>query len=266
MLPAPRPSVIISIPRASFAGTPGGLPHPLRLVLSASGTPISTFEILLGAPLSVVGPLRPNRIELDDLKVTYPINVDYEGGRGIKRVWAALAKDSGWTSEGTEVVQWSNQGSVSVGTQGTSKIRNTLTAEIPFRTVTRSLSFAPSALWLAVEDNNEHVTYLRLPVVKSSPQMRESARLKEEGINRFGGDYQSLSVATEMSCMNACRNALAGQCKAWTFERVGAPGGGPRCWLKDQIPPATFNTCCTSGVLPANASAPFDRGRRRIVP
>ncbi|MBO0902362.1 PAN domain-containing protein [Jiella sonneratiae] len=76
------------------------------------------------------------------------------------------------------------------------------------------------------------------------------ARSFEAGIDRPGGDYKNfdLPAADANLCGSACNgeNAL---CRAWTFVRPGVQGPKPRCWLKNTVPPAAVNDCCTSGVL-----------------
>ena len=47
-------------------------------------------------------------------------------------------------------------------------------------------------------------------------------------------------------CQSACRAEL--QCLAWTSVHPGLQGPNARCWLKNKIPQATANPCCTSGI------------------
>lgn len=254
LLPSPTPTFILAIPKSAFESA---VPFPMRLKVFATGTPTRTIEVLLGSALTPRRPLRPNRISLDRLRATYPFELGYTGGRGVKRVWTALVKGA-VAGPGTEDVRWS------VRAPRTSSPRaegiSTLTAHVPLRSATRSLSFVPSATWLGVEDKNGHVAFFRISVAQASPATSESARGFEEGINRFGGDYTSLGTASSNDCSAACRNAVSGQCKAWTFVWT-APTGGPNCFLKDRVPPASAGDCCVSGVMP---SGPSNSGSRRV--
>lgn len=70
----------------------------------------------------------------------------------------------------------------------------------------------------------------------------------EPGTNRAGSDYKSVPVKAEvgaLACMNQCRSDTA--CKAWTYVNPGFQDAYPHCYLKNAIPPATKDTCCTSG-------------------
>ncbi|RAI45569.1 PAN domain-containing protein [Rhodoplanes roseus] len=72
----------------------------------------------------------------------------------------------------------------------------------------------------------------------------------EVGIDRAGGDFQSLDLAADASwqtCKAACEGE--GRCRAWTFIRAGYIGPAPRCYLKNRIPPPRKRPCCVSGVV-----------------
>ena len=78
---------------------------------------------------------------------------------------------------------------------------------------------------------------------------------REDNIDRPGGDFRNFPVnrpppgsfGTEVDiCRGNCERD--GNCKAWTLVRAGLQGPQARCWLKNVIPAATFNGCCTSGV------------------
>jgi uncharacterized membrane protein len=73
-------------------------------------------------------------------------------------------------------------------------------------------------------------------------------RAFEPDIDRPGGDYNNFDLAADNPnlCKEACQNDRS-QCKAWTFVKAGFQGPKPRCWLKNTIPPAFINNCCTSG-------------------
>jgi hypothetical protein len=47
-------------------------------------------------------------------------------------------------------------------------------------------------------------------------------------------------------CQVACQND--GQCRAWTFVRVGVIGRLASCWLKSDVPQPRPDSCCVSGV------------------
>jgi PAN domain len=68
----------------------------------------------------------------------------------------------------------------------------------------------------------------------------------EQGTNRFGGDYTNRDLATAQLCQQAC--ASEAQCKAWTWVKPGVQGQIAKCWLKNSVPAASKNDCCTSGV------------------
>jgi hypothetical protein len=72
----------------------------------------------------------------------------------------------------------------------------------------------------------------------------------EVGIDRAGGDYQALDLASDAS-WQVCKAACEGEsgCRAWTFLRAGYVGPTPRCYLKTRIPPPRKRPCCVSGVV-----------------
>ncbi len=76
-----------------------------------------------------------------------------------------------------------------------------------------------------------------------------SAQRIEYGTDRAGSDITNFSLppnGSPANCQGAClANA---SCVAWTFVRSGWQGPAPRCWLKDQVPPAQDNVCCVSGI------------------
>jgi PAN domain len=63
-----------------------------------------------------------------------------------------------------------------------------------------------------------------------------------------GDSYRNfeLSSADPTLCQNACK--AESQCHAWTYVHPGAQGSNARCWLKNIVPSATANNCCTSGI------------------
>lgn len=72
----------------------------------------------------------------------------------------------------------------------------------------------------------------------------------EIGIDRAGGDYQTLDLAADAK-WSVCKAACEGEsrCRAWTFLRAGYVGPTPRCYLKTRIPPPRKRPCCVSGVV-----------------
>jgi hypothetical protein len=74
-------------------------------------------------------------------------------------------------------------------------------------------------------------------------------RSLEADVDRPGGDYTNFDLASADAnvCKAACEKD-GSKCKAWTFVKAGVQGPKPRCWLKQFIPPASTNNCCTSGV------------------
>jgi hypothetical protein len=68
------------------------------------------------------------------------------------------------------------------------------------------------------------------------------------GVNLNGADYSNFSAATAEPklCQDACRSDT--KCAAWTYVQPGIQGAAPRCWLKSRVPPASKNTCCSSGI------------------
>ena len=72
----------------------------------------------------------------------------------------------------------------------------------------------------------------------------------EPNIDRYGSDYRHLDLARPVpdSCMKACLGDR--KCRAWSYVRPEDTGGKfARCWLKNAVPPATVDECCTSGVI-----------------
>jgi hypothetical protein len=75
----------------------------------------------------------------------------------------------------------------------------------------------------------------------------------EHNIDRPGADYNEpdLLRADPKLCQDAC--TLDPECKAWTYAAPNCPGiTGPKahCWLKNAVPKAVPNKCCTSGTKP----------------
>jgi hypothetical protein len=71
----------------------------------------------------------------------------------------------------------------------------------------------------------------------------------EADVDRPGQDYNDFDLTSSNAnlCKTACEKD-GSKCKAWTFVKAGVQGPQPRCWLKNAIPSASTNICCTSGV------------------
>jgi hypothetical protein len=78
------------------------------------------------------------------------------------------------------------------------------------------------------------------PVQPSKPMMPNT--------DLHGDSYRNfeLSSADPTLCQNACK--AESQCHAWTYVHPGLQGSNARCWLKNIVPSATANNCCTSGI------------------
>lgn len=71
----------------------------------------------------------------------------------------------------------------------------------------------------------------------------------ETGWDRPGFDYHNFDMmsARPIICQWQCQKD--NRCKAWTYVRAGIQGPKPRCWLKNRVPRAIQNSCCTSGII-----------------
>ena len=77
----------------------------------------------------------------------------------------------------------------------------------------------------------------------------------EPGIDRPGSDFHNFEInqpppGSLGGTVDICRDTCSrdGNCKAWTHVNPGVQGPKARCWLKNAIPGAVANGCCTSGV------------------
>jgi hypothetical protein len=70
----------------------------------------------------------------------------------------------------------------------------------------------------------------------------------QENTDRGGSDYRSLEMTTTNpgACKALCD--VEAQCKAWTFVKPDTPGGKAGCWLKEDVPPESYDPRCVSGV------------------
>jgi len=68
-----------------------------------------------------------------------------------------------------------------------------------------------------------------------------------------GASYRNFELASDswQLCQSACK--ADNECLAWTYVHPGLQGPSARCWLKNSIPPASANNCCTSGIERAAA-------------
>jgi hypothetical protein len=79
----------------------------------------------------------------------------------------------------------------------------------------------------------------------------------QDSVDRPGGDFRSFDIepknregsflSAEGECQFSCQNDP--HCQTWTYVKPGLQGPNARCWLKNVIPAAVANGCCTSGVL-----------------
>jgi hypothetical protein len=91
------------------------------------------------------------------------------------------------------------------------------------------------------------VSYAAAPTPAPAPPPPSGGRL-ELNVDRPGSDYRSfdLPTADPMACRNTCMGEA--QCLAFTYVNPGVQGPNARCWLKNAVPNAAPNGCCTSGV------------------
>ena len=64
-----------------------------------------------------------------------------------------------------------------------------------------------------------------------------------------GGDFAHIIPASDNAklCQQACMQKK--QCRSWTYVKPNTiQGASPNCWLKQGVPAAVTNNCCTSGV------------------
>jgi uncharacterized protein YkwD len=94
----------------------------------------------------------------------------------------------------------------------------------------------------------------------------------ENSTNRAGGDYRNFeivplqnSIAGDLvakRCEEACQKDS--RCKAWTAVRPGLQSKNGMCWLKDRVPAARADACCTSGanikVIKSSGKLPVTTG------
>ncbi|MBT1512485.1 hypothetical protein KIP88_18440 [Bradyrhizobium sp. SRL28] len=69
-----------------------------------------------------------------------------------------------------------------------------------------------------------------------------------QNTDRPGNDFRNVALrGNSGDCLELCRRTRG--CRAWTFVKPGVQGTSARCWLKNVVPAAVANACCTSGVI-----------------
>jgi hypothetical protein len=86
--------------------------------------------------------------------------------------------------------------------------------------------------------------------VKGAGVLERKSGPIEFSIDRTGGDYRNMDVATDATgavCGKACEGEQ--RCRAWTYVRPGYLGASARCFLKERITAPRRKPCCVSGVV-----------------
>jgi hypothetical protein len=86
--------------------------------------------------------------------------------------------------------------------------------------------------------------------VKGAGVLERKSGPTEFSIDRTGGDYKNLDVATDPAgapCETACKGEE--RCRAWTYVRPGYLATSARCFLKERITRPRHKPCCVSGVV-----------------
>jgi hypothetical protein len=86
--------------------------------------------------------------------------------------------------------------------------------------------------------------------VKGAGVLERKSGPIEFSIDRTGGDYKNLDVATDpagATCGAACK--AEDRCRAWTYVRPGYLGPSARCFLKERLTRPRHKPCCVSGVV-----------------
>jgi hypothetical protein len=75
----------------------------------------------------------------------------------------------------------------------------------------------------------------------------------EPNIDRPGSDYKRFTIsASHPNGPEFCQAVCVGEaprCQAWTYVKPGVQESSAVCYLKDQVPAAQANDCCTSGFV-----------------
>jgi hypothetical protein len=123
------------------------------------------------------------------------------------------------------------------------------TALILLAAGTRNISPWRGLIQPAVAADSSEMT-----VVAVDPVLTPQGNL-EYDTNRPGADYRNfeLAQADPAICRNECANDST--CRAFTYVKPGVQGAKARCWLKSDVPNASANNCCVSGVKCGAASS-----------
>ena len=69
-----------------------------------------------------------------------------------------------------------------------------------------------------------------------------------QNTDRPGSDFRNIALSgNSQACGEFCRTTRG--CRAWTFVKPGFHEPSARCFLKNVVPAAVRNSCCTSGVV-----------------
>jgi hypothetical protein len=81
----------------------------------------------------------------------------------------------------------------------------------------------------------------------------------QPGTDRMGSDYKGFALddADPALCQQACLDDDT--CKSYTYVNPGIKGPQAMCYLKNAVPPATEDECCTSGMKLAKLNFPACR-------
>jgi hypothetical protein len=71
---------------------------------------------------------------------------------------------------------------------------------------------------------------------------------QEWGVDRSVSDYRSFNLTTDSPAAGESQCTAESQCQAWTYVKPGIQGAQAKCWLKNAVPLASTESCCTSGV------------------
>lgn len=114
----------------------------------------------------------------------------------------------------------------------------------PHTALTHAVCWLKSSVTARVENN------CCISGVRGAAVAEPRTDTAEFAIDRVGGDYKDITVATDPgggTCKAACE--ADNKCRAWTYSRPGYLGASARCFLKHQIKPPRRKPCCISGVV-----------------
>ncbi len=66
-----------------------------------------------------------------------------------------------------------------------------------------------------------------------------------DGFDMPGSDYANFPATSPFICRDSCSGDA--HCQAWAWVKPGVQGPNAQCWLKDKVPKAVKNDCCSSG-------------------